>query len=175
MNHRPSFPGTILKIFALSIVALGITACRTDTTSITPSEIAETSPPLQTIPAVTEPASHQAPTGTSPDDGLTVEEAETSGVLTGKYDALLVGPESATENADGCLEVHFTLINVGESSDVYKVSGNDDVISFDPDEITLEPQQSQLIVATKCDQTSEEFIVEVYSEGFGDLIARFEN
>jgi hypothetical protein len=162
-------------MFALSVVALGITACRTDTTPITPSEIAETSTPSQTTPGVTEPANHQAPTETSPYNELSPEEAATAGVLTGKYDALLVGPESVAENADGCLEVYFILINVGNASDVYKVSSRDDVISFDHDEITLDPQQSQLIVATKCDQTSEEFIVEVHSEGFGDLIARFQN
>lgn len=164
----------MLKILALSIVALGFAACNPDTTSITPDGIVETSIPSQTTPGVMETPSNLLPT-VNPDDGLTVEEAETLGVLTGKFDALLTGPESAAENDDGCLEVQFTLTNVGSSSDAYQVSGSDTVVSVGPDEIALDSGQSKLIIATVCDQTSEEFILEVFSEGLGDIVARFEN
>ena len=114
-----------------------------------------------------------APGESNPDDGITVEEADETGVLTGEFDALLTGPDSAAENDEGCLEVKFTLTNVGSSADSYRVSSGDTVAVIDSTEISLGAGDSQELTVTVCNP-SQSLVVEVYSSGLDDVVARLD-
>ncbi len=178
MNHRmipqPSI-AAILVALALISAACGSAVGDADPISTPADQIAETSFPPESNAGTQEVPTSLPATEASPEDGITVEEAEEFEVLAGTFDALLVGPEFAEVNTEGCLEVQFTLTNVGSSADTYSLNGGETVDKIEPEEIALESRESKQLIATVCDAASNKLSLSVYSRGLNDLIAQYES
>jgi hypothetical protein len=100
------------------------------------------------------------------EDGISVEQAESIGALTGDYDMLLTGPHSVAELEDGCLQVTYRAENVGKLADRYRFET--DQGDVEPTRIEVEAGEAEPVTVTICDLDQPEFVLDVLAADRGD-------
>ena len=103
------------------------------------------------------------------DDGISVEEAKQTDVLTGDYDMLLRGPDGAAE-VDGCLLFEVNAQNVGKQPDTYRFvadAGSIDTGASDPSELSLDPGGGGRVEVEVCDERVDSLTIQAFSDGLG--------
>lgn len=110
------------------------------------------------------------PRTTSPDGtGISQDEAQDAGVLTGTYDALLEGPTHVATD-DGCVTFTVELRNVGERADRYKPAVEPTSATIEPATVTLKPGSATELSVRSC-QSEGPVTLTVRSDGRDGLIA----
>lgn len=106
----------------------------------------------------------------SPDEGISRDEAEDLGVLTGDYDALLEGPTDVRQEGE-CTTVTLQLRNVGQEGDRYEIEADPDTATVDPDHVALEAGAATDVAVHTCGD-GEPLVVSAHSEARDEVVAQ---